>query len=279
MRLNVYHAGSGKPPLVLIHGLGGTWHAWEQVIPVLTKRHEVLTFDLPGEGSSPNLPDDVKPTVYHLADAVEEELDRYLSETPHLVGNSLGAEIAFELARRGRARSVVAFSPSGMSTAPERLYILYSLHFGHRAAQLLSPMAPELSRWVPFRTAFFAQVKSRPWLQTAKQTEGQLETMARPTYRKTLDWLEERHQQEGPGLENPEEIRCPVLVACGTQDLLLGPHQGPRFVEALPDAQFELLPGCGHIPMSDDPELCIQTILGFIERATHRDYERGIRKA
>ena len=264
MRLNVYHAGSGKPPLVLIHGLGGSWQAWEQVIPALVERHEVFAPEWPGSGDSPALPDGVKPTAYNLADALEEELERSVSETPHLVGNSLGGEIALELARRGWARTLVAFSPSGMSTAPERLYILYSLHFGHRVARSLAPMAPELSHWVPFRTAFFAQVKSRPWLQTAKQTQKSLETMARPAYRKTLDWLEERHQQTGPGLKNPEEIRCPVLIASGTQDSLLGPHQGQRFVEALPDARFEPLPGCGHIPMSDDPELCVRTILDFI---------------
>lgn len=263
MALNVHRAGSGEP-LVLIHGLGSTWHAWEQVLPALTERYEVFALDFPGAGDSPDLPEGVPPSVYNLADAIEEELKRSVPGTPHLAGNSMGAEIALELARRGWARTVVAFSPSGMSTAPERLYILTSLHFGHRVAQLLAPMAPELSRWIPFRSVFFAQVKSKPWLQSAEQTEKQLESMARPAYRKTLDWLEERHQEEGPGLKNPEQIRCPVLIACGTQDYLLGPHQGPRFVEVLPDARFKMLPGCGHIPMSDDPDLVVQTILDFI---------------
>jgi pimeloyl-ACP methyl ester carboxylesterase len=264
MALNVYHAGSGRPPLVLTHGLGGTWHAWEQVLPALTKRHEVLTFDLPGEGNSPPLPDDEKPSVYNLADAIEEELDRYLLETPHLVGNSLGGEIALELARRGRAASVVAFSPSGMSKAPERTYILTTLQLAHRAAKLLSPMAPQLSRWAPFQSAAFALVRSRPWLQSAAQVREQLETMAHPTYLKTLEWLEDRYQEEGPGLKNPEEIHCPVLIAFGTLDFLLGVQQAPRFVEALPNAQLKRLPGCGHIPMSDDPELVVQTILDFV---------------
>jgi pimeloyl-ACP methyl ester carboxylesterase len=268
MALDVYYAGSGEPPLVLIHGLGGTWHAWEQVLPDLTNRYEVLSPNLPGEGDSPALPEGVKPTVYNLADVVEEELDRYLSETPHLVGNSLGGEVALELARRGRARTVVAFSPSGLSTAPERLFILQSLRYAHRAAGLLAPMAPQLSRWVPFQTAFFAQVRSRPWLQSAEQVERQLETMARPTYLKTLEWLEDRHRESGPGLHNPEEIQVPVLIAFGIMDFLLGVQQGPRFVAALPNAQLKTLPGCGHIPMSDDPELVIKTILDFVGEHT-----------
>jgi pimeloyl-ACP methyl ester carboxylesterase len=278
MALNVYHAGSGEPPLVLIHGLGGSWRAWEQILPELTKRHEVLTFDLPGEGDSPALPDGVQPSVHNVADVVEEELDRYLSETPHLVGNSMGGEIALELARRGRARTVVAFSPSGMSNAAERTYILNSLKLAHRAAQLLSPMAPQLSRWVPFEMGFYALVRSRPWLQSAMQVKEQLETMANPTYRKTLEWLEDRHRQQGPGLKNAEEIRCPVLIAFGTLDFLLGVQQGPRFVEALPNARLKPLPGCGHIPMSDDPEVCIQTILDFIgEHSEAHDHERRAR--
>ena len=45
--------------------------------------------------------------------AVPEQLDRAGIERAHIVGNSLGGWVALELARRGRARSVVLFGPAG----------------------------------------------------------------------------------------------------------------------------------------------------------------------
>lgn len=258
MRLNAYRAGSGEP-LVLIHGLGGTWHAWEQVIPALTKRYEVFAPDLPGAGDSPNLPDGVEPSVPNIVDAVEEELERSLSGTPHLVGNSWGGEIALELAARGRARSVVAFSPSGLSNDIERSYILNSLHFAHRCARLFAPHAPLLSYSVPFCCMFFAQTRSRPWRVSAEETAKELETMARPVYRQSLELLEKRDRFTGG-----ERIRCPVLISFGTLDFLLGAHQAPRWAKAIPTARIEKLPGCGHIPMSDNPDLVARTIINFL---------------
>lgn len=48
-----------------------------------------------------------------LADHVERQLDELGWETSHIVGNSLGGWVAFELERRGRARSVTGIAPAG----------------------------------------------------------------------------------------------------------------------------------------------------------------------
>src|SRR4029077_11381419 len=44
--------GDGAPPLVLVHGLGGTIENWRALAPPLAARHRVLVPDLPGHGSS-----------------------------------------------------------------------------------------------------------------------------------------------------------------------------------------------------------------------------------
>lgn len=44
--------GSG-PPLLLIHGIGHRWQAWEPVLDRLTEQHDVIAVDLPGFGGSP----------------------------------------------------------------------------------------------------------------------------------------------------------------------------------------------------------------------------------
>lgn len=50
--------GSGKP-LLLVHGLGGTWRWWETVIPGLAEQRDLIGIDLPGFGETPPLPGEV----------------------------------------------------------------------------------------------------------------------------------------------------------------------------------------------------------------------------
>jgi pimeloyl-ACP methyl ester carboxylesterase len=53
----------------------------------------------------------------------------------------------------------------------------------------------------------------------------------------------------------------PVCVAWGVKDRIFGVHQAERAREKLPNARHELLHGCGHVPMSDDPDLVCSVIL------------------
>jgi pimeloyl-ACP methyl ester carboxylesterase len=53
----------------------------------------------------------------------------------------------------------------------------------------------------------------------------------------------------------------PVTVAWGTRDRILWPSQARRAADLLPTARHVSLPGCGHVPMHDEPELVARTIL------------------
>src|ERR1700755_67167 len=99
---------SGEP-LLLLHGLGTSRRDFTAVLPALTDRFDVINVDLPGIGRSPHL--EQRPTVAAITDAVEHTLDVEGLGRVDVLGNSLGARIALELAVRGRARSVVADRP------------------------------------------------------------------------------------------------------------------------------------------------------------------------
>ena len=71
-----------------------------------------------------------------VTDAVEADLDELGVGTVHVLGDSIGARVALELAARGRARSVVAISPSGLNTPAERAYQAV-LMGGNRLALLI----------------------------------------------------------------------------------------------------------------------------------------------
>ncbi len=99
--------------MVLIHGVAGAWRAWHGVAPLLAERFDVLAVALAGHEDAAPLPSGVPLTVASMTDAVERDMDAAGFGAAHLVGNSLGGWIALELAKRGRARTVVALSPAG----------------------------------------------------------------------------------------------------------------------------------------------------------------------
>ena len=89
------------------------WRAWSPVLPYLEPYHDVIVPTLHGHAGGPALGSEVAPSVGALVDGIEAELDRMGFEKVHIVGNSLGGWIGIELARRGRAQSLVLLSPAG----------------------------------------------------------------------------------------------------------------------------------------------------------------------
>ena len=103
---------SEKSPIVLLHSATGSGRIWQDVVPLLSEHHDVHAPTLLGHRGGPAI--QRRPAgVSDVVDAAERYLDEHGLARPHLAGNSLGGWVAIELARRGRAASVCAFSPAG----------------------------------------------------------------------------------------------------------------------------------------------------------------------
>lgn len=249
-----HHRGGAGEPLVLIHGIGHTWRGWKPMLPLLEPRFDVLAVDLPGFGRSPSLPEGTEPTPEALADAVERAMDEAGFEQAVVCGNSLGGWIALELARRGRATSVVAISPAGLQHAREKGWgrnVLIAMRWAARNAP-----APEwLLRTRLGCTLFAGPVVAKPWRLDPDDFPEVLRLFANsPGFDATLP-----HTFEGQP-KGLNEIDVPVRILWGTQDMLLLPRQGRRFERLIPNAELRYLKGIGHTPMSDDPELLAELV-------------------
>jgi pimeloyl-ACP methyl ester carboxylesterase len=261
----VHRSGSGEP-LVLIHGFSGTGRMWAPVLDALERAHDVLAVNLAGHVGGAELPAGTPVSVDALVDAVERDLDDAGFETAHVVGNSLGGWIAFELASRGRARSVVALSPAGGwvagSRAERRLRALFTCNY--KLSKPLLPRIDSLMRRPRLRRAMMWQVAAKgeriPPAVAAQMVRDSVEC---PIYFELMDAI----LRDGPPRAFAG-ISCPVLLAWGTRDRIIpSPRYSQRLRELLPAAEWTQLPGLGHIPMSDDPELVARTIIEFTARA------------
>jgi pimeloyl-ACP methyl ester carboxylesterase len=253
MELDHHRGGSGEP-LVLIHGIGHTWRGWKPMLPRLEQTFDVLAVDLPGFGRSPTLPEGTECTPEALADAVAEAMDDAGFEQAVICGNSLGGWIALELARRGRADSVVAISPAGLQHKREKAWGR-SVLLGMRWAARNLPAPERLLRSPVGPLLFAGPVVARPWRIDPDDFPEVLRLFAECGG--FLDTLPHTFGGQPKGLN---EIEVPVRILWGTRDLLLLPRQAKRFERLIPNAELHYLDGLGHTPMSDDPELLAELV-------------------
>jgi pimeloyl-ACP methyl ester carboxylesterase len=89
-RLHYLSKGEG-PPVVLLHGLGGSLHAWHGVAEVLALHHHVIAVDLRGHGRSSA---GGKTTIGSWAKDVEALIGALELPPVALVGHSIGSLVA-----------------------------------------------------------------------------------------------------------------------------------------------------------------------------------------
>ena len=253
-----HRAGTGTP-LLLLHGIGAIWRAWSPVLPYLGPHHEVIVPTLHGHAGGPPLDSQVAPSVRALVDGIEEELDRLGLRKVHIAGNSLGGWIGIELARRGRAQSLVLLSPAGAWRSPRRLRVTtHGVRFSLGALARYSSRAEAIAERRLLRWAMLAGQVAHPHrvpresLVTYIHASGQspvVDPLLRVLHLNPVDPL-------------PVDRDYPVRLVWAERDRVLPfKHFGSPMLERLPGAELIRLSGVGHVPMSDDPARVAELIL------------------
>jgi len=257
--LDYDRVGAGEP-LVLLHGFGSTRDDFAALVPDLARDFEVYSIDLPGHGKSPMIQG--RPSVAALTDAVEADLNAHGLNRVHILGNSLGARIAIELACRHRALSLVAISPCGLGTPLERTHQGTLMITARMINRVRYPWLDKLARTPAGRSALLAGMRALPW----QASPAEALTMKRGFADQTGFWstLWNAIMIDVPtGLDR---INCPVIVAQGAFDVI-GSGQTPRFTPLIPGARFSLLPVAGHAPQSDAPRTIIELVNTVTDKA------------
>jgi pimeloyl-ACP methyl ester carboxylesterase len=227
------------------------------VLDKLATHRPVIAFDLPGFGRTP-APHGIDYTVEWQVAGLADELTRIGIDTPvDLVGNSMGGWLALEAAKLGLARSVVAIGPAGLwrHGMPLRMQTQFQL-------LLLGTWATRGMR---------RRMLRQPWLRRAALSlvvanpahippDGMIEIAetfdnSRSTLRPLLRVARTRSFRDG------QTINVPVTIAYGTQERIVRRSSGQFRDQLPPHTRWINLPGCGHVPMSDNPDLIIKRLM------------------
>ena len=267
MDLHFVRRGTGRP-LLLVHGIGGSWRSWNTILDTLAAERDVIAVDLPGHGDTPKLPG--LHSIGTLADAVTDFLEQHDLLGIDAVGSSMGARLVLELARRGGVLgAVVSLDPGGFWQGWQVPFFYHSVALSGKLVTALQPVMPALAGSAVGRTVLLPQFSARPWAVDAQVARDEMHSFAHsPAFDELLDQLAHGEVQ----LPAPKgSISEPLVIGWGRQDRVCLPSQAALALEKFPDARLYWFEHCGHFPQWDQPAEAARLILAVTSRAAFTD--------
>lgn len=262
--LHVRTVGAG-PPLLMLHGLGGSVITWSKIEAAMAAEHLLIMVDLRGFGRSAKPLDWPYGLHDHARDilALIEHLDlRDLA----IVGNSLGGGVALLVALglveagSDRLRGLVLLDSIA---APQRLPFF--------VAVLRAPLlGPAVLRLLPSRWGVLVV------LGLVYRRFSRIEPAFVKAYAEPLNDRDGRHAlvatargmippDIGALLDHVGTIQTPALLIWGRQDRLVPLRVGEELLAKLPDARLEILEDCGHAPQEERPAETARLLTTFLD--------------
>lgn len=243
---------TGRPSIVLLHGLGSAGEAWQlQFQPLAEMGLRVLAPDMPGFGWSPWAGGPV--SVKRMADLMAAFVEGAGAKPAHVVGISMGGTVALQLALDypDMVRSLVlvnTFAHLRPRSLNEWVYFLARMVI----ARLVGPerQADMVARRIlprPEHEEARAMLR-RHILQADKNVyRGMMGALFRFDVRSRL-----------------HEIRVPTLVITGSEDNTVAPSIQEEMARAIPTAKHVVIEGAGHAVIAEAPEKFNEVLVSFL---------------
>jgi pimeloyl-ACP methyl ester carboxylesterase len=248
-------AGSG-PPLVLVHGAGGSAELWPRQLDGLADVARVVAPDLPGHGA---LGRRGRPTIAAYAEWLDGFLTAVVEEPAVLVGHSMGGAIAQEMALRspGRLMSLTLHDTG--------------YHFDRSRNESLVKWNAKRNRiadeqGMPALAAIPSPFPQPPFMPREREAEAR-ERLARMSPDGFIG--------AGAGLDTwpgtkdrLANIAVPTLVIYGELEVEALLRASKHMGAAIPGAVLVEIPQCGHSPQYERPELFNAALRQHLERTS-----------
>jgi pimeloyl-ACP methyl ester carboxylesterase len=232
-RIHSVHAGEG-PDVVLLHGLAGSRHWWRFTVPALADSYRVHIPELVGFGRS--RAGWRQPRLAQMAELVRAWLAELAISRPHLVGHSMGGQVALHLAANALPlRTLTLVSASGV---PRPVGL-------REAARLLAGALPP-RRWGA--TGFLPTIALDAVLTGPRR-------LAQAGWHLLADDVR-------PLLPR---VSCPTLVIWGAHDPLVPLGAGKLIARGIAGARLVVLSAAAHNPMADAPPDFNRVLTAFLD--------------
>lgn len=249
VRLHYLDEGQGSA-LVLLHGLGGNCHVWDEFVPVFSRYHRILRPDLRGFGES-----DRPPGPYSLKDYTSDLaaiLEHACLDTVHLLGISMGGVIAqrFVLDYPERVCSVILVSTS--SEVGPRAQAAWLRLADMVESRGFSGSAIDARRSVSAAFAARYPERVRALSEATRQCDPRAYAAAAravAAYHFTAELT---------------RVQQPVLIFQGLDDELTPPGGSVKMARALPHARVLFVAEAGHNLPIEQPQAFTFGVLGFL---------------
>jgi pimeloyl-ACP methyl ester carboxylesterase len=261
-RARLFHTEKGEgEPLVFLSGLAGEHGSWMGQLRAFARRFRCLAVENRDVGQSGYA--DEPYAIADLAADVAELLDALNAPRAHVVGLSMGGMIAQELAlaRPELVQSLILVGTLARSDTWFRGTLDAFGLIRRECANTPAFFEAILPWWVSHR--FCEQPERVAWLRWL---------LHQSPYPQKLEGFLRQIQAAGKhdALDRLPRIRCPVAVLVGEDDSVAPLRYSQELRDRIPHAVLSVLPGVGHAPVLENPELFQATLNDHLTRHVSR---------
>ncbi|WP_439030107.1 alpha/beta fold hydrolase [Gordonia terrae] len=270
-RIRYVDRGNG-PAVVLVHGLMGSLHDWDEQIVALSADFRVIAVDLPGHGESDKSPGDYSLSAH--AAAIRDLLGALGVDSATVVGHSFGGGVCMQMlylfpdlvericliASGGLGNDVnpvlriVSLPGSGLvvkvaASAPVRGVVDTVVNFADR--RRIVPLSPS---------------SRQAWTNFVSIADSPTRSAFLATVRAVID---HRGQTVSATRLLPAFAHVPALLIWGDRDTIIPSAHSDAVRRALPDVVVDIVAGAGHFPHLDEPAQFERTFRDFMSTDTN----------
>ena len=262
--LNLHYldwGSEGSPPMVLLHGLRGHAHSWDDVSAALCRHFHVRALDQRGRGDS-----DWSPVGEYTTDAYVADLTGFCEalglDSFVLCGHSMGGRNSMAFAARYPEKVeklvVVDIGPVADPAGTER--IIRELREVPEEFNSFEDVVTYMSKQNRF--ADDAVLRRRLRYAIKELSNGKIGWRYDPAIRE-----QRRH---GTGTPMPDlwpelaRITAPTMIVRGADTDVLSSEVAQRMVETIPNSQLVEVQRAGHMVFEDNPDGFLAAVGGFL---------------
>jgi 4,5:9,10-diseco-3-hydroxy-5,9,17-trioxoandrosta-1(10),2-diene-4-oate hydrolase len=263
VKVHYQRAGTGRP-LLLLHGLVGSAKNWRQNITFLSRDSSVYAVDLFNMGESERIPG-LNAGLEATADRLAACMDALGVAEADIAGHSHGGAVAMMFAARhpDRVRSLILFAPANpFCDLGHQLIRFYQTRFGIWLARQI-PVLPRM-----LKATALSRMYGDPSRVSAGSLEGYIEGLHVPGTMDHILQIVDRWFVDMGLLRSALTglVAKPTLLIWGDRDRAVGLPSGRELQRTLPQSSLMVIPGAGHIPFEEVPDICNKAMRDWLLR-------------